>query len=309
MKKLIVLLLAFAMAGAAFAADEPKPALTFGFYGDVVANLYDSTAVDTGSWGGIYSETYFNYKAKDMAFSATTVGGADFFAAVRNYSFSYNLMPDFGLKILAGKLREGPNRIGSYIDGNGFSTRSANVEEGVELYASKSGFTGAVFAPIGTNDYKVAASVGYAVPNLVTVVGGYRMVNKELWVSADVKAVKGLTAKVGFRNVGTTNWIYATAGSASLVEGIDVGLDANVVLASGATDFGVKAKAELAMDPYAFGVIASFDSGADAWYKADGVTVNPYAVWNFAAGDIILGMTFDSKSGDIAIPLEFEVSF
>lgn len=306
MKKLIVLLLAFAMVGAVSAqAAAPAPALTFGMYGDAVANLYDSTAATTGSWSALYSETYFNYKAKDMGFSATTIGSTDFFAAVRNWSFYYNVNP---VKFLIGKLREtGGIRLTSYIDGNGFSTRMANVEEGIELTGTMSGVTASLFAPIGTNDYKVAGGLAYAVPNLVTVVGGYRMVNKELWVGADVKAVKGLVARLGYKNVaGTTNYLYATAGSSALVKGLDLGLDADYNLTAG--KFGAKVKAEKAFDPYAVGVIASYDNG-DAWYGNSGFAVNPYAKMNFAAGDIILGVTYNAVTGAVAIPLECEISF
>jgi len=305
MKKLIVLLLAFAMVGAVSAqAAAPAPALTFGMYGDLVANLYDSTAANVGSWGGLYSETYFNYKAKDMGFSATTIGGSDFFAAVRNYSLYYTVGP---VKVLAGKLREtGGARLTSYIDGNGFSTRIANVEEGVEVTGTMSGFTASVFAPIGTNDYKVAAGVAYAVPNLVTVVGAYRMVNSELSVGVDVKAVKGLVARLGFKNVAAANYIYATAGTSSLVAGLDVGLDADYNLTT--SKFGARVKLEKALAPYAVGVVANYDNG-DAWYAVGGFAVNPYAKWNFAAGDIILGLTYNAVTGAIALPLEFELSF
>jgi hypothetical protein len=305
MKKLIVLLLALAMAGTVFAQATPAPALTFGAYADLVANLYDSTAAATGSYS-LYTETYFNYKAKDMAFSATTVGGYDIFAAVRNYSLTYNLLPSVGLVVKAGKLREAPGRQTSYIDGNGFSTRVANVEEGVELYASTAGLSVGVFSPIGTNGYKVAAGLTYAVPNLVTVAASYRMVNSELAVGASLTAVKGLTAKVGFKNVGTTNMIYATAGSSSLVKGIDLGLDADYNLTT--SKYGVEVKAEYAMAPYALGVVASYDNG-DAWYAANGFKVNPYLKWNFAAGDFYVGVTYNAVTGAIQLPFECELSF
>ncbi len=303
MKKLIVLLLALTMVGAVFAQDA-KPALTFGLYGDAVANLYDSTSATTGSWSALYSETYFNYKAKDMGFSATTIGSSDFFAAVRNWSFYYNVGP---VKMLIGKLREtGGARLTSYIDGNGFSTRIANVEEGIELTGTMSGVTASVFAPIGTNDYKVAAGLAYAVPNVVTVVGAYRMVNSELSVGVDVKAVKGLVAKVGFKNLPTANYIYATAGSSALVKGLDLGLDADYNLTT--SKFGAKVMVEKAFDPYAVGITASYDNG-DAWYGNSGFAVNPYVQMNFAAGDIILGVTYNAVTGAIAIPLECEISF
>jgi len=304
MKKLIVLLLAFAMVGAV-SAQAAAPALTFGMYGDAVANLYDSTSATTGSWSALYSETYFNYKAKDMGFSATTIGSTDFFAAVRNWSFYYNVGP---VKFLIGKLREtGGARLTSYVDGNGFSTRIANVEEGVELTGSMSGFTASLFAPIGTNDYKVAGGLAYAVPNLVTVVGAYRMVNSELSVGVDVKAVKGLTARLGYKNVaGTSNYIYATAGSSSLVKDLTLGLDADFALET--TKYGAKAWAEMAFAPYAVGAYASYDNG-DAWYGNSGFAVNPYVKMNFTAGDVILGVTYNAVTGNIAIPLECEISF
>ncbi|MCX7026047.1 MAG: hypothetical protein NT061_00860 [Spirochaetes bacterium] len=309
MKKLIVLLLALSMAGAVFAqaAAVPAPALTFGAYGDAEADLYNSTATTTGTYS-LYTETYFNYKATDMAFSATTIGSSDMFAAFRNYSLTYNLAPAFGLQLKAGKLREAPARLSSYIDGNGFSTRSANSEEGVEVLGAVSGFTAAVFCPVGTNGYKFAGGVSYAVPDLVTVVGGYRMVNSEAWVGVDVKAVKGLTAKVGFKNVGTANTIYFTAGSSSLVPGFNLGLDGNFSLTP-AIGYSAKVMIQYALNPFAVGLKASYDNGVNNWYGNNGVDVNPYVMMNFAAGDVKLGVNYNAVTGKIYLPLECELSF
>jgi hypothetical protein len=166
-----------------------------------------------------------------------------------------------------------------------------------------------VFAPIGTNDYKVAGGLAYAVPNVVTVVAGYRMVNEELWVSADVKAVKGLVARVGFRNVGGVtpkSYIYATAGTSSLVKDVNLGVDADYNLTD--SKFGVRGMVEYSMKPYAIGLQANYDNG-DAWYGVNGFAVNPYVKWGFSAGTLYAHLTYNAVTGKITLPLEFELSF
>ncbi len=308
MKKILAILLALMTIGAMAFAEDAKPALTFGAYGDITATAYDN-AGNTGY--GLYTETYFNYAAKDNGFSATTVGGADPFAAVRNYKFYYNLNGGM-FQLLAGKLREGPARLTSYVDGNGFSTRLANVQTGVEVLAKPvAGLVVAAFLPftgaaVGT-DFAVANfGVSYLVPNIANIVAGYRLGNSELWVGADVKAIKDVTLKVGFKMVSTTNYIYLTAGTT--MDKLDLGLDADVVLGT-TVGFGAKVKAEYAVsDLLSVGAKVSYDNG-DAWYANNGLEANPYAKLNFAAGDIIIGFNYNTGSSTWSIPIDFELSY
>lgn len=310
MKKLIVLLLAFAVAAGAF-AQAAAPALTFGAYGDVTATPYASSG---NTAYAVYSETYFNYKNGAFAFSATTVGGQDFFAATRNYSLTYQIIPELAIK--AGALREGTARLTSYIDGNGFSTRVANVNNGIMAVVNTSGITAGAFVPllagtVATDFGKTNIAVQYAVPNLVTVVGGYRLQNAELWVGADVKAVKGVVAKVGFQSITTAgvaaNKIYATAGSSALVPNLDVGLDAALALTN--TKYGVQVNAMYKLNPtYAVGAKVKYDNG-DAWYGTNGVWAKPYVKAFFGPGTLTAGVTYNAVTGAMAVPVDFEMSF
>lgn len=334
MKKLVVLLLAFAVAAGAFA--QAAPAVTIGNYLDVVATPYSS---DTGNTGyAAYTETYLNYSNGPFAWSATAIGskssswvetpakskiyvwtestatGAwDMLPSFRNYKMSYKIIPE--VTVMAGRLREGPARLASYVDGNGFSTRLANSTAGVMVQAAPvAGLTAAAFVPmlggaVATDFGKANFGASYAVPNLVTAVAGYRLENKELYVGADVKAVKGLVAKVGFLNNGGTskNYIYATAGSSSLVKGVNVGVDADYNLTD--SKFGVRAdgKVAVAKDIQACATV-TYDNGDD-WYGKNAFQVQPYLQAAFGPGTIYAGVLYNSATGAVSIPLEFEAAF
>jgi len=300
MKKLIVLLLALAMVGAVFAADAPKAVATFGAYLDSYGNFMD------GLGPTLYSETYYNYSSGGVGFSATVVGGEDIFKQVRNYSVSYQVLPE--LKVLAGRLREtGGARLTSYIDGNGFSTRIANVQNGMMGQVSYQGFGLAAFSTLDKVD-NTNVGLSYTVKGVAKLVGGYLGTSKEMWVGADIQAVKGVTARLGFRNTPTKNYIYATAGSSSLMQNLDLGLDADVVLATPFA-FGAQVKAQYALtDKYSAGVKVWYDNG-DAWYGNNGIAAKAYGVINFAQGDMVIGVKYDVASKTFSIPFDFEVWF
>jgi len=319
MKKILVVLLALAVLGGLAFAQDAKPVLTFGQYSDIETDLTaDSFA------GSIYNETYLNFKASDMLFSATVVAGADYFAAARNYKLSYTLL-DGMVTLAGGKLREGPARLASYIEGNGFSTRLANVNTGLMVTVKPiADATLAVFIPANANDgatvpvaltasdnfQKANVGVQYNLAGLANFVAGYRMENKELWVGADVKALEGITAKAGFKMVtgtsSTSNYIYLTGGM-SPAENIGVGLDADVGLAT-ATTYGARVHVTYAMAPLTFGLKASYDNG-DAWNGKNGVWIYPYAMMDFAAGDLKVGLTYDTGSSTWSVPIEMELSY
>lgn len=302
MKKLIVLLLALAMVGAVFAADAPKAVATFGAYLDSYGDFMD------GAGPTLYSETYYNYSSGGVGFSATVTGGEDIFKQVRNYSVSYQVLPE--LKVLAGRLREtGGVRLTSYIDGNGFSTRIANVQNGMMGQVSYQGVGLAVFSLLDKID-NTNVGLSYTAKGVAKLVGGYLGTSKEIWVGADIQAVKGVTARLGFRNTSTANYIYATAGSSALVENLDLGLDANVKLASSTVGYGAKVKAQYALnDKYSAGVKVSYDNGSDAWYGNNGINAKAYGVINFAQGDMVIGLQYDARTSKFSIPFDFEVWF
>lgn len=310
MKKIFVVLLVLATMGFGAFAQDAKPVFAITQYMDVSATL----DMDNALTPDVYNETYLNYKASDMGFSATVVSGADLFAAPRNLKIYYNAF-DGMLTLSGGILREtGSVRVASYVDGNGFSTRLGNVAPGMlAVVKPVAGLVVAAFLPAtGDDTYteKLGFGVGYLVADVANIVAGYRMINKELWVSADVKAVKDVSAYVGFKMVTDVgNYIFVSGGT-SLVAGLDLGLDANVLLpAEGDMGYGVKVKAEYGMAPYAFGVKVSYDNAVDAWYKVDGVSLNPYARWDFSAGDILVGFTYDTGASAWTIPIEFELSY
>jgi len=297
MKKLIVLLLTIAMVGAVFAEDQ-KAVATFGAYLDASGDFMD------GAGPSLYSETYYNYSSGGVGFSATVVGAEDIFKQVRNYSVSYQVLPE--LKVLAGRLREGDARLTSYIDGNGFSTRVANVQNGLMGKISYMGVGLGVFSTLDKID-NTNIALSYTIKDVAKLVGGYLGTSKEFWAGADVLAVKGVTARVGFRHTTSANYIYATAGSSSLVDKLTLGLDADAKLSP--FKFGVQGKAEYALtDKYSVGAKVWYDNG-DAWYGNNGLAAKGYGVINFAQGDIIVGAKYDVASKTFSIPFDFEVWF
>lgn len=306
MKKLIVLLLALAVTAGAFA--QAAPAVTFGAYSDVAVTVYDSTT-ELASYSP-YFETYVNYKNGPFAFSATlnAASTADVFATPRNYHLAYTVLPQLTVK--AGRLREGLGRLTSYVDGNGFSTRYANSKDGVLAQVAVAGATAGLFVPVtglATSPVEEAhLAVQYAVPNMVTVVGGYLLDTKELWVGADVKAVKGVTAKVGFKNVSEKSYVYLTGGTSSLVKDVTLGLDADVNLTD--SKYGVKVLGAYSFKTYTAGVEVSFDNG-DAWNGVDGLRLEPYVTAAFGPGSITATVIYNGKTSAWSVPVEFEMSF
>jgi len=296
MKKLIVLLLAIAMVGAVFAQDQ-KAVATFGAYLDSYGDFAD------GAGPTLYSETYYNYSSGGVGFSATVVGAEDIFKQVRNYSVSYQVLPE--LKVLAGRLREGDARLTSYIDGNGFSTRIANVQNGLMGKISYMGVGLGVFSTLDTfANTNVALS--YTAKDVVKVVGGYLGTSSEIWAGVDVLAVKGVTARLGFRHTTTNNYIYAT-GAGSPVDKLTLAFDADAALSP--VKFGVQGNAVYDItDKYAAGVKVWYDNG-DVWYGNNGLAAKGYGVINFAQGDIIVGVQYDFASSTFAVPFDFEVWF
>lgn len=306
MKKMVVLLLAFAAVAGAFAQT---PALTFGMYGDITAKV-----AATNSYG-VYTETYLTYKAKDMGLAATVVAGADFFATPRNYKFWYQVCS--AAKLSAGVLREtGSARLTSYIDGNGFSTRMANVEAGVlaEMNVVK-GVTAAVFVPVtasapATDLGNSAFGASFALPNVATVVASYRLVNKEFAAGVDLKAIKDLTLKAGVKNVGAlgaTTVLYATLGKKDAA--LNFGADAAFVVKP-TSGYSLKGMVEYTMGSYVLGAKASIDNGnANAYQSNNALVINPYLKKNFAAGDIKVGVTYNAGTTALALPVDFEISY
>ncbi len=298
MKKLIVLLLTIAMVGAVF-ADDQKAVATFGAYLDASGDFMD------GAGPSLYSETYYNYSSGGVGFSATIVGAEDIFKQVRNYSVSYQVFPE--LKVLAGRLREtGGARLTSYIDGNGFSTRVANVQNGLMGQISYMGVGLGVFSTLDKID-NTNIALSYTIKDVAKLVGGYLGTSKEFWAGADVLAVKGVTARVGFKHTTSNNYIYATAGSSSLVDKLTLGLDADAALSP--FKFGVQGNAEYALtDKYSVGAKVWYDNG-DAWYGNNGLAAKGYGVINFAQGSITVGAKYVVASKKFSIPFDFEVWF
>lgn len=326
MKKFLVVIFALAVAAGAFAAD-PAPALNFGMYTDITATVATTDAYD------IYNETYLSYKAKDMGFNATVVAKADFFAAPRNYAIWYQWCN--GLKIYAGKLREaGSARLTSYIDGNGFSTRLANVQQGVMVYwDAVKDFTVAWFTPVtglGPMTSFKASSLGlsYKLANVGTIVASYRSTisagpgsdPNESALGMDLKVIKDTTLKFGYKNTegfftlsqffGPNNFLYFTYGKTAgdLNFGLDVNLQLTGALLGFKPSYGLEGMVEYTMGDYLIGLIASVDNG-DAWYGYNGVFINPYVKKSFSMGAIYAGLTYDTNTAAFALPLDFELSY
>lgn len=351
MKKVLVLLLALVAIGGAF-AQTPAPALTFGMYGDITANpsmLTGPKSADASNalWYtnpgkdeyGIYTETYLSYKAKDIGLSATVIGGADFFATPRNYKFWYQVCS--AAKVSVGMLREGPARLTSYIDGNGFSTRLANVEPGIIIDMSVvKGLSASVFVPVwgvapADEIKRIAAGVSYSIPNIATIVAAYKPYVKtsntgvretEISAGVDVKALKDITVKVGAKNHGSFGNLVAVYGTFGIKVGaLNVGADA-VAAIKPVAKYSIKGMAEYTLGNYVLGAKASIDNDAyslgitdpegskflpnlGAYQHVGGLVVNPYIKRNFAAGDIKIGMNYYAKTAALTFPIEFEISF
>jgi hypothetical protein len=218
---------------------------------------------------------------------------------------SYQVLPE--LKVLAGRLREtGGARLTSYIDGNGFSTRMANVQNGMMGQVSYMGVGLGVFSTLDKFE-NTNVGLSYTVKDVAKVVGGYLGTSDEFWVGADVLAVKGVTARLGFRNTPANSYIYATAASSSLVDKLTLALDADAALSPFAV--GVQGNAEYAVtDKYSAGAKVWYDNG-DAWYGNNGFAAEGYGVINFAQGAMTVGLKYDVASTTFSIPFDFEVWF
>jgi len=320
MKKFLVVLLALVAVAGAFAQT---PALTFGLYGDATV-----TVAGTDSYA-VYTETYLTYKAKDMGLNATVIAQTDkvwdpadgkrlnpafdIFATPRNYKFWYQVCS--AAKISVGVLREtGSARLTSVIEGNGFSTRMANVETGVlaEMNVVK-GLTLAVFAPVSAvapidNLKNSAVGVSFALPNVASIVGAYKFVNKELSVGLDLKAVKDTTIKAGLKNTGSfgaATVLYGTFGKT--MGALSVAVDADFVVKPAAA-YGIEGRVEYTMGSYVLGARVWSDNG-DAWFNNKNLVLKGYLKRNFAAGDIITGVKYNAGTAVVSMPVDFEISF
>lgn len=334
MKKVIMAIFALALVTGVFAQT---PALTFGMYGDITAEVSSTNSY------GIYSETYLSYKAKDMGFNATVIAQTgktwdevkrvnspfDVFGSPRNYKFWYTLCN--GLKVSAGNLREaGPARLTSYIDGNGFSTRMANVQEGLMIDSTAvknvaiSWFTPSTASSPVTDLKASSLGIAYTIPSTAKIVAEYRsslpLLPNEASLGVDLLIIKDTTLKAGFKNtggvfsfsgfMGPNNYLYATWGKAQ--GDMNYGVDANVQMTGSVPGFspiyGIKGMVEYTMGDYVLGAKVSADNG-DPWYGNGGLFVNPYVKRNFAAGDIVVGITYDASTTNISLPVDFELSF
>lgn len=312
MKKVLVLLLALAAVAGVFAQT---PALTFGMYSEYYATIAKVDSYD------IYNETYLNYKAKDMGFSATVVAKSDFFATPRNYKVWYQVCS--AAKLSAGVLREtGSARLTSYVDGNGFSTRMANVQAGVmaDMVIVKNMLTLAAFMPLTgvapLDDAKNGAlGVSFSLPNVATIVAAYRAVNQEFSAGVDLKAIKDVTVRAGIANYNLAVApaaklvLYATLGKKA--GDLNLGVDANFVMQPTAK-VGIKGLVEYALGTYTLGAEVSYDNSnlaaggaTDMWYKAGGLVVNPYLKKAFAAGSIVVGGMYNATTAALSLPITF----
>jgi hypothetical protein len=248
MKKLIVLLLAFAMVGVVFAEDAAPvvPKVSGYFYAG--ANVLDVTGVGTASeaWNqslapswvssGNYATVGLSYSVKEFGFSGTVEYENNAInTAFRDYTAWVKPFGDV-LKLSAGKVRNGDYRLTSYIDGSGFNTRIANAEYGLlaQVYPVK-GLSLGVFNWIDSTGAVPLASwqnlnfgASYTVAGIgkfvaaakrnITIVDATAVTTvntDEYFVGFDLSAVKGLTAKVGGTFDLTPNVLVAGGGAAN----------------------------------------------------------------------------------------------
>lgn len=300
MKKALVVLLALAFVGAAFAEDAaaPAPVSKVGAYLYASTNLYDQDGAQSlgPSWlsSGNFADLTLSYSDTAFGFSGTVEYEND---AVNTAFRDYTLWakPIDMLKVSVGKLRNGDYRLTSYIDGSGFNTRIANAEYGLMLQATPiaglsvgvfnyipASFTyykdgkaqayefdvnnlnfGASYTVEGIAKFIVAAKrnpiVAYSgvADNLLTVadegVDGTIIYTDEYFFGADIKAVEGLTAKVGLTMdltdayttalsttgvLNNTKWNKIWVSGGYTVAGADIGLDAYYLMNSGTEMYG-----------------------------------------------------------------------
>jgi len=192
-----------------------------------------------------------------------------------------------------------------------------NVREVIEQERHRfpvAGLTVSAFFPItsaGGKDLEAANfGAAYAIPDMATVVAGYSQKLKEMYVSADIKALKGMTLKLGFKNdgVASVNYVYATFGSTSLVEGLDLGLDADLVLGT-TTAYGVELLGEYSISERVnVGAKLYYDNG-DAWVANNAFVAKPFVKVLFGDSDVIVAFKYNATKSTWSIPIDFEISY
>lgn len=327
MKKILAILLALVAIGSfAVAEDAPKAALTGYTY--FTTNLYDQDGqVSSGpDWvsNGHYSTLGLAYSGGMAGFSATIEFENNAVnSAFRDYTAWVKPFGDI-LKVSAGRLRNGDYRLTSYIDGSGFNTRLANAESGllVQVYPV-AGLSIGAFVPAGDTavdfaDVDFGFGAAYTIDKVAKIVAAYKMSVDELFIGADVKAVDGLTLKIGFVNDSTTaadfNRIWATAAY-NVMEPLEVSLDTYYKLETTAAVNTLWVKGQVAytlndtMTPSAYVSFKNVDAPSSVNTIGFG---GQFAVTAATGGAIYLGFDYEkagSAAGTWAIPLSVEVSF
>ncbi|MBL8965552.1 MAG: hypothetical protein JNG85_01015 [Spirochaetaceae bacterium] len=326
MKKLLALLLALVVVGGVVFAQDAAPVskVTGYFYNTSVLFNQDSKQVAGPDWlsAGHYGNIGFSYAAKEFGFSGTIeFENAAVNSAFRDYTAWVKPFGDI-LKVSAGKLRNGDYRLTSYVDGSGFNTRLANAEYGYMIQAYpvaglSLGFFNNVTTTATAPDMKVLGfGASYTITDIAKLVVAYKGSLDELFIGADIKAVKGLTAKLGFVNDSTTgadfNRIWATAGYALMDGALDLGLDAYYKMETTTTVNTLWAKVQAAytignITPSVYFDIKNVSSPA-------ATTEDVGAQLKFAAGDngaLYLGVDvgLGGATTTWSVPLTVEVSF
>lgn len=321
MKKLLALLLALVVVGGFVFAEDAKPVAAVTGYFNAGTVLYDQDGKQSlgPSWvsSGHYANLGVSYKAAKYGFSATIeYENAAVNTAFRDYTLW--VKPYDFMKVSAGKLRNGDYRLTSYVDASGFNTRLANAEYGLmmQFYPIKDLSIGA-FLPVaaaGQNaaDAKPGFGVAYTLPKIAKFIVAYKTDIDELFIGADIKAIEGLTAKLGFTMDTTAGSefqrIWATAGYGLMDGALDLGLDAYYKMATAANTLWVKGKAGYTVDIFTPSAYVSFKNVSSPAAN----TIGFGAELKVAAGDgaLYLGVDVESASSVTwSIPLTVEVSF
>lgn len=255
MKKIMLVLLALVLVGAAVSAQEAAPVAALTGYMYYSTNLYDS-AGNVGSgpdWiaGGHYNNIGISYKAGAAGFSATIEYENNVIdTSFRDYTAWAKPFGDI-VKVSAGKLRNGDYRLASYIDGAGFNSRISGYGTLVQVYPMADVSAG-IFIPAGVDATAATAygdvgiGVSYNIPDIAKAYIQYLLAADELFIGADVKAIAGMTLKLGYTGdftAGSTFTKIWLTGGYGLMEGaLDLGLDSYFNMATG-TEIYAKVKA------------------------------------------------------------------
>lgn len=332
MKKALVLLLALSVIGFVFAQDEAPvvPALTGYFFAGTQLYNQDGYLSLGPDWlsSGHYANLGVTYQAPVYGFSATIeYENAAVNTAFRDYTLWVKLFDM--VKLSAGKLRNGDYRLTSYIDGNGFSTRTANVEQGLLAQLTPiAGLSVGAFVPLSSAADTLATflypsyGASYLLEGIAKFFVAYKTNNTEFFVGADIKAIEGLTLKVGLQNNTTNNADYnkinVTAGYALMDGALDLGLDASYKLAEAIANgpaatntLAAKVKAAYTMDIFTPSAYVSFTNVSTATESTIGLGLELMV----AAGDAAVYLGFDyEKAANVtdatwSIPLSLEIGF